>query len=323
MSILLRGLKQVTDNVTAIVSVGDDGGGSGILREDLGMLPPGDIRACILALANTEPLMEDLIQYRFKEGQLSGQNFGNLMLAAMVGISDNFEDAIQKFSDIFAITGRVLPVTTSEMILKAKLSDGSWVTGESKIPRIAQRRGARIEELLLEGDQPSALEDAILAILNADIVVLGPGSLYTSVIPNLLVDGVREALQVTEAKRIYVPNIMTQPGETDGYTVKDHVHELMKHSAMGIVDFVFANTTVLDLQTARNYAAEKSYPVELTQMDRQWLSDNHIGVIEGSFCEVYKGYVRHDAAKMADHMVTLIDTKVYRNKRYMTPLDQT
>ena len=185
LSTMLRGLKYYTSNITAIVTVGDDGGGSGTLREDLGILPPGDIRNCILALADTEPLMEDLLQYRFKDGTLKGQSFGNLFLAAMDGISDNFEDAVQKMSSVLAVTGKVLPVTLDDMQLEAILENGNKVVGESQIPVEALNQKSKIKKLMINPENAEPLKDALDAIKEADAIVIGPGSLYTSIIPNL------------------------------------------------------------------------------------------------------------------------------------------
>ena len=236
LSTMLRGLKYYTSNITAIVTVGDDGGGSGTLREDLGILPPGDIRNCILALADTEPLMEDLLQYRFKDGTLKGQSFGNLFLAAMDGISDNFEDAVQKMSSVLAVTGKVLPVTLDDMQLEAILENGNKVVGESQIPVEALNQKSKIKKLMINPENAEPLKDALDAIKEADAIVIGPGSLYTSIIPNLLVKKIRTSVRKSDAIKIYVSNIMTQPGETDNFDVSDHVKIIKKYGGKEIVD---------------------------------------------------------------------------------------
>ena len=238
---MLRGLKKYTNNITAIVTVADDGGGSGVLREDLGILPPGDIRNCILALADTEPLMEELLQYRFKDGRLKDQSFGNLFLAAMDGISNNFEEAVQKMSSVLAVTGRVIPVTLDNMILKAKLQNGKIIDGESNIPKASIEHNSPIEEIFIEPKDAKAIVEALIAISEADAIILGPGSLYTSIIPNLLVKEITDALDKTKALRIYVSNIMTQPGESDNYSVKDHIVAIHKHARCKVVDYVLVN----------------------------------------------------------------------------------
>ena len=241
LSTMLRGLKLYTNNITAIVTVGDDGGGSGKLRADLGMLPPGDIRNCILALADTEPIMEDLLQYRFTEGTLKGQSFGNLFLAARDGISDNFEAAVQKMSSVLAVTGKVLPVTLDEMKLIAELENGNIVEGESIIPDEVIKQKSKIKNLKIEPEKAKPLLDALMAISEADAIVMGPGSLYTSIIPNLLVEDIAECINKSDAIKIYISNVMTQPGETDDFTVSDHRKTLMKYSGKNSVEYVMAN----------------------------------------------------------------------------------
>ncbi len=312
LSILLRGLKKVTTEVTAIVSVADDGGGSGVLREDLGMLPPGDIRSCILALANTEPIMEDLIKYRFSEGGLKGQSFGNLLIAALVGISGSFEEAIEKISDIVAITGRVLPVTPSETTLIATLADGQVVEGESMIPVRVLETGQPIHTIRTKEETIKALPEAVAAILEADIVVMGPGSLYTSIIPNLLVDGILEAVRTTQARRVYIPNLMTQPGETDDYSVSDHIKALLLHGSRDMIDLVLVNNGNISDDHLEYYEAEGSIPIYLTDDDKTYLKSLGIGVLAKNFMEVSKGYVRHDALGIANALVEMVGTKVYR-----------
>lgn len=315
LSVLLRGIKQVTKNVTAIVTVADDGGGSGVLREDLGMLPPGDIRNCILALANREPILMELMQYRFTEGMLKGQNFGNLMLAALVGISDNFEEAVKKINDIFAVTGQVLPVTTEDVTLRATLSSGAVVDGESKIPKAVLDSGSRIEwvELRPKAAQPSA--EVISAIAGADLILMGPGSLYTSIMPNLLVEGVADAIKKSSAIKVYIANLMSQPGETDGYSLKDYHESLVRHTYEGIISHIFVNREPIEAEIVGRYLAENAIPVEVTQADRAYFKGVGVKLVEGDFLETVKGYVRHDAVKVAEMAAELVDAKVYKKNR--------
>ena len=240
-SVFLRGLKKRTRNITAIVTVADDGGGSGVLREDLGMLPPGDIRNCLLALANIEPTMKEVMQYRFTEGALKGQSFGNLFLAAMNGLYGNFEVALYKMSQIFAITGKVLPVTLNDINLIAKLKNGKIVKGESRIPKEVKDDKTYIERVYLDEQEAVPLDEVINSIENADIIIMGPGSLYTSIIPNLLVNGVVDAIEKSKAPKVYICNIMTQPGETDDHNVLDHVNAIVKHTNKNIIDYVISN----------------------------------------------------------------------------------
>jgi len=299
LSILLRGLKELTQEITAVVTAADDGGGSGVLREDLGMLPPGDIRNCILALANKEPILQDLLQYRFDEGRLKGQNFGNLMIAAMQGISDNFEDAIMKISDIFAITGEVFPVSEEPLVLYAKLEDGITVRGESTIPLESVKRGAGIAEIWLEPSDATTSERIVKRVGEADIVILGPGSLYTSIIPNLLVENLVTAVNETKAEVIYICNVMTQPGETDHYQASDHLKSLFKHTKLTHVDCLIVNNGRLASDQIEHYLKEDSSPVYVTEKCRKWLENTGIKVLEDNFIEIKKGYVRHNALKIA------------------------
>ena len=227
LSMLLKGIKKYTNNITAVVTVGDDGGSSGRLREEMGVLPPGDIRNCIAALADDEDLITKLFQYRFKTGEgLEGHSFGNLFLTALCAITGNMVRAVKESSNVLNIRGVVLPATLDDMKLAAKFEDGRIIKGESNIPEAH----GKIERLFTEPSDCQALPEVIAAIHDADLIILGPGSLYTSVIPNLLVSGIAEAVFQSGAKKIYVCNIMTQPGETDNYTVASHVNALISHA---------------------------------------------------------------------------------------------
>ena len=297
LSTMLRGLKQYTSHITAIVTVGDDGGGSGKLREDLGMLPPGDIRNCILALADTEPLMEDLLQYRFTEGSLKGQCFGNLFLAAMAGISENFEDAVQKMSSVLAVKGKVLPVTLDDMKLVAELENGEIIEGESKIPSEVIVRNTRIKKIAIKPIDAKPLEEAIKAINNADVIIMGPGSLYTSIIPNLLVKGIPEAICKSPAKKVYISNVMTQPGETDGFKVSNHLKVLMDYGVAENIDYVIANNGIIPPDIKEKYAKENA---ELVVLDYENISNLNVKVIEADLVKITKRYVKHNAEKLAE-----------------------
>ena len=297
LSTMLRGLKQYTSHITAIVTVGDDGGGSGKLREDLGMLPPGDIRNCILALADTEPLMEDLLQYRFTEGSLKGQCFGNLFLAAMAGISENFEDAVQKMSSVLAVKGKVLPVTLADMKLIAELENGEIIEGESKIPSEVIVRNTRIKKIAIKPIDAKPLEEAIKAINNADVIIMGPGSLYTSIIPNLLVKGIPEAICKSPAKKVYISNVMTQPGETDGFKVSNHLKVLMDYGVAENIDYVIANNGIIPPDIKEKYAKENA---ELVVLDYENISNLNVNVIEADLIKITKRYVKHNAEKLAE-----------------------
>ncbi|PRR80606.1 Gluconeogenesis factor [Clostridium liquoris] len=313
LSTMLRGLKYYTSNITAIVTVADDGGGSGDLREDLGILPPGDIRNCILALSDTEPLMEELLQYRFKDGRLKNQNFGNLFLAAMNGISGNFEEAVQKMSSVLAVTGKVVPVTLDNLTLTARLKNGSIVKGESNIPKETINQNSPIERVFIEPMDAKALSEAVNAIREADAIILGPGSLYTSVIPNLLVKDISSAIQKTDAVKIYVSNIMTQPGETDGYTVSDHIKSIFKHGGNGIVDYVIVNVGKVEKEMEGRYKEEASH---LVQIDEEEIKNLNVKIIGGDFVSVKNGLIRHNSEKLASILIeTIMDKKLLYDRK--------
>jgi uncharacterized cofD-like protein len=237
LSTLLRGLKQHSSRITAIVTVADDGGSSGRLRRSLGVHPPGDFRQCIAALADTEPLMQSLFEYRFGEGDLGGHAFGNLFIVAMTGITGSFESALRGSSRVLAVRGRIVPSTLEHVTLFAELEDSSVLKGEHQVPH----GDAPIRRVFLEPQDPPAYPEAVSAILDADLVVLGPGSLYTSVLPNLLVPHIAQALAATKARVVYVANVATQPGETDGYTLDDHVDAIRRHLGRPVVQCVLAN----------------------------------------------------------------------------------
>lgn len=313
LSTMLRGLKYYTSNITAIVTVGDDGGGSGALREDLGMLPPGDIRNCILALADTEPLMEDLLQYRFTEGRLKGQSFGNLFLAAMDGVSDNFVGAVQKMSSVLAVTGKVLPVTLDDMKLMAQLDNGNVVEGESDIPEEAFKQKSKINRLMIVPEDAKPLEEALQAIKDADAIVMGPGSLYTSVIPNLLVKGIVSEIKKSSAYKIYISNVMTQPGETDGFKVYDHIKVLKKYGGKDIVDCVIANNGSISDEMKKKYKDKNS---DIVTIDRDKLKDFGIEIVEKNLIKVSKGTIKHDSDYLAQVLVeTIMEKKLLYDRR--------
>jgi len=305
LSVLLRGLKKYTSNITAIVTVADDGGGSGILREDLGMLPPGDIRSCILALANTEPTMEKLLQFRFKEGMLKGQSFGNLLLAAMNEIYGSFEVAIKETSNVLAVTGKVLPMTLENVTLYAVLENGHVIKGESKIPLKNKELGSRIDYIYMEPKISYPLDEAITAIEEADVIALGPGSLYTSVIPNLLVNNMVGKIHSARAPKVYISNVMTQPGETDGYTVLDHVNAILKHSQEDFLDYVIANIEEIPEETLRKYIFDGSEPVVLGDSDEDILEKKGIKLIKENLVDIKKDYIRHDSMKLSQILMDI------------------
>ncbi|MHB1420121.1 MAG: gluconeogenesis factor YvcK family protein [Bacillota bacterium] len=258
LSVLLKGLKKYTSNLTAIVSVADDGGSSGRLRGELGILPPGDVRNCLLAMADTEDLMEHLLDYRFSKGEgLEGHNLGNLILAALEDITGNLEQAIREVSRVLAVRGQVLPATLSPITLCALMEDNSEVRGESNITGA----GKSIKRLSLEPGDCQPLEAALKAIEEADAIILGPGSLYTSVLATLLVPGMANALKMARGPVFYVCNVMTQPGETDYFTVSEHIQALISHCGVGVVDSVIANISRIPPRLLKKYRDMGAYPV--------------------------------------------------------------
>lgn len=319
LSVLLRGLKEYTSNLTAIVTVADDGGGSGVLREDLNMLPPGDIRACILALANTEPNMEKLLEYRFEEGDLKGQNFGNLFIAAMNGIYGNFETAIRETSNVLAVTGKVLPMTLEDVVIYAELENGSTIKGESEIPIKNLELSSKIERIYMEPKMSDPLVESVEAIKEADIIVLGPGSLYTSVIPNLLVNNIIDTIHSAKGKKVYITNVMTQPGETNEYTVLDHINGILAHSKEDFLDYVVANVEEIPVETLEEYISDGSEPVFLGKNDEKTLNSKGIRLVKGNLVEIKKDYIRHDSTELSRLLIEIADkelkNKIKKSKR--------
>ena len=296
LSTMLRGLNKYTKNLTAVVTVADDGGGSGVLRRDIGMPPPGDIRHCMESLANVEPIMERLLTYRFQEGSLAGQSFGNLILAALNGVTGSFEEAVAQMSQVLAITGRILPVTSADVQLEAVFENGARVVGESKISSFKKEQDCRIAHVALLPERPAALPAALQAIREADLILMGPGSLYTSVIPNLLVEGVVEAICRSEALKIYVCNIMTQEGETEGYTAADHVDALLSHGAPGLVDLCLANSAPVRPGLVEKYREEDAAPI---LVDRERIRAMGLELEEYPVASEGGDYARHDPDRLA------------------------
>lgn len=294
LSMLLSGVKNITNNLTAVVTVGDDGGSSGRLRESMGILPPGDIRHCITALADDEDLVTKLFKYRFKNGEgLEGHSFGNLFLTALCAITGDMVSAVKASSNVLSIRGRVLPSTLDDMKLVAELEDGRIIHGESTIPEAH----GKIKRLFTEPANCKALPEVIEAIKNAELIILGPGSLYTSVTPNLLIKEIAEEIAKSNAKKIYVCNIMTQPGETDNYKVSDHLKALIQHAGSDkIVDAVLVND-YLPANLADKYQKSGSYPVLLDAPEVKKLG---IKVFAKKLIEDSReGLVRHSSNRVA------------------------
>lgn len=313
ISTMLRGIKKYTNKITAIITVADDGGGSGMLRTDMNMVAPGDVRNCMLALADMEMAMDSLLNYRFDSGRLSGQSMGNLILAAMYKLSDeDFTEAVKKTCQVLAVKGRVLPVTNRNVNLGARLSDGSVVLGESTIPVSAFKNRQSISELFLIPKKVEPAEDVIKSINEADLIVLGPGSLYTSIIPNILVEGVSEALKNAKAKKLYVCNIMTQKGETDNYTAYDHVRAINSHAGCDIIDYCIVNDEPIPDNMKLKYKINNSYPVVV---DAPEFTKNGIQLFSCKVLDVSKGYIRHDYDNLAEAVMDLCYLTKTKNKR--------
>ena len=309
LSTMLRGLKKYTRNLTAIVTVADNGGGSGMLRQDLGMPPPGDIRHCMESLANTEPIMEKLLTYRFTEGVLAGQSFGNLILAALNGVTGSFEAAVAEMSHVLAITGRVVPVTSADVQLEAVFENGARVVGESQIAACKKEQDCRIHHVALIPDHPRATPAAIAAIGEADLILLGPGSLYTSVIPNLLVEGVARAVAQADAPKLYICNIMTQDGETEGYTAADHLEALLVHGAPGLLDLCLANTAPVDPGLLEKYREEDAAPLNV---DRERIAKLGLELVERPVASERGSYARHDPDRLARAILEIYRRRAMR-----------
>ena len=318
LSTMLRGLKKYTKNLTAVVTVADNGGGSGMLRQDLGMPPPGDIRHCMEALANTEPVMEKLLTYRFTEGSLSGQSFGNLILAALNGITGSFETAVTQMSQVLAITGQVIPVTSADVQLEAVFENGARVVGESQIAAFKKKQDCRIHHVNLIPRSPRATRAALEAIGEADLILLGPGSLYTSVIPNLLVEGVAQAVAQADAPKIYICNIMTQDGETEGYTAADHLEALLVHGAPGLLDLCLANSAPVDPGLLEKYQEEGAVPLTV---DRERVARLGLELVERPVASERGNFARHDPDRLAQAVLEIYRRRAVRifrgERRYM------
>jgi len=308
LSTLLLGLKEYTENITAIVTVTDDGGGSGILRREFGILPPGDIRNCLLSLANTSDKMGQLLNYRFDSGSLQGQSFGNLFLLALNNISTSFSEAVADMSQILAITGQVLPVSNENVALAATFADGSRVVGETSITAAKKERGLDIRSVSLIPEHATALPQALEAIREAELIVLGPGSLYTSVIPNLLVEGIAEAVAASRALKIYVLNIMTQEGETERFSGADHVRALLDHG--GSVDVCLYNTQEIPDRLAARYMPEDSEPLRPSTEDFRNLGVRLFG---GDMLSRNGQLARHDPLRLAYNVMLCAETFDHRN----------
>lgn len=299
LSTLLQGLKEYTSNITAIVTVADDGGSSGRLREELDVLPPGDIRNCLVALADAGPLMEQLFQFRFNGGKdLKGHNFGNLFISAMSKVTGDFEQAVKASSKVLAIRGNVVPATLTKVVLKARHKDGTETIGESKIPKSE----SPIDRMYIKPSDSRPTVEALSEIKKANAIVLGPGSLYTSVMPNLLIDGMYEAIKQSKAVKIYACNVMTQAGETDNYRASDHIKAIVDHTGREVIDYCIVNTGRVPEGLLEKYEEESAYPINV---DEEKIKELGCEVVKANVINT-RDFVRHDSQKLARIIIELI-----------------
>lgn len=300
MPVLLRGLKGLPIKLTALVTVADDGGSTGKLREDMSIPAPGDIRNVIAAMSVAEPMLIKLFQHRFDVGNgLSGHSLGNLLLAAMTSITGDFNTGIKEISRVLNVKGRIYPITDQNVSLHAEMTDGTVISGESKIP-LANKR---IKRVYLTPEPIKALSKAIEAIKRADLIVISPGSLYTSILPNLIVPRIGDAIRKSNGKVVYVCNVMTQAGETTGYTASDHVQAINEHIGSGCIDSIIVHNKPIKEVSRHIYAEENAEPV-IYDMDR--LIDLKLEIIEDDIVEYHRSAVRHNTRKIAQLLYSLI-----------------
>ncbi|NPC94262.1 YvcK family protein [Bacillus sp. WMMC1349] len=300
LSVLLRGLKHHSVDITAVVTVADDGGSSGRLRNELKIPPPGDVRNVLAALSDVEPLVENLFQHRFnKGGDLIGHSLGNLMLAAMTNITGDFFHAVTEMSKVLNVRGKVLPAANTSVVLHAEMDDGQIISGESVIPSY----GRRIKRVFLTPEKIEPLPETIDVIRKADLIILGPGSLYTSILPNLLVPKIREEILNASAKKVYICNVMTQPGETLYYSAADHVEALNQHMGTPFIETILVNNEEIPDDIRARYAQELAQPV---QFNIESLTLMGLEVIKDQIVTYENGVIRHDTHKVASLLVDLL-----------------
>lgn len=303
LSVLLRGIKKYTSNITAVVTVADDGGSSGRLREEFSMIPPGDLRNCLVALADTEPLMEKLFQYRFSgNSDLTGHSFGNLFITAMGEVTGDMELALKESSKILAVRGEVYPSTTENIKLSAIMTDGSVIWGESNIPE-SKKSIKRVE---IHPRHAEAVKSSLDAIKKADIIILGPGSLYTSIIPNLLVEDIALEIAKSKAIKIYICNVMTQIGETDNYTASMHLKAIIDHAGDNIVDYIIINNSIIDNKTLQKYREKNQF---LVNIDVEEVEKLGVNIEEADIIDI-KEMIHHDSNKLASTIM-----KIYQDNK--------
>ena len=300
LSVMLRGLKAKTYNLTAVVTVADDGGSTGRIRQDLDIIAPGDLRNCLVALADKEGLMEKLFAHRFGgSGNLTGHSFGNLFIAALIEVLGDVEEAMDATSKVLRVRGKVIPSSAEKLRLNAEMTDGRIVEGESQIPRAH----GKIKRVFTTPEHPRAIQSAVDAIREADAIVLGPGSLYTSIMPNLCVPDIVQAVRTSKAPKIYICNVMTQPGETDDYTVSDHIRAINRQAGGKVIDFVIANNGDVDPAVLQRYVAHGSHPV---MIDKKKVSQTGATLVLSDLINK-ENSATHDTKKLANVLFDLIN----------------
>lgn len=308
LPVLLRGLKKYPLDITAVVTVADDGGSSGRLRDEMDIPPPGDIRNVLAALSDVEPLIEEMFQHRFNtSNELSGHSLGNLILAAMTSITGNFVHAIQEMSKVLNVNGKVLPAACESVVLHAEMEDGTVVSGESKIPY----SGKKIKRVYLTPETARPLPETIHAIRQADLIIIGPGSLYTSILPNLLVPKLGQEIVRAKAKKVYICNLMTQAGETLDFTASDHVKALYAHMKAAFLDTILVNSENVPVNVLSRYSEELAKPVHF---DLSQLYELGLEVVEGEIMSLENDVIRHDTKEVANILYTLLINETI--KRY-------
>ncbi len=309
LPVLLRGLKQYPIDITAIVTVADDGGSSGRLRNELNIPPPGDVRNVLAALSDVEPLIEEMFQHRFKAtNELSGHSLGNLILAAMTSITGDFMYAIQEMSRVLNVHGKVLPAANQSVVLHAELEDGVVISGESKIPY----SGKKIKKVFLTPDTIQPLPETLKAIRDADLIIIGPGSLYTSILPNLLVPQIGNEVCKAKAKKVYICNIMTQAGETLNYSASDHVNAIYNHMGKPFMDTILVNSEEIPLEIQARYSKEEAKPVHF---DISSLYNLGLEVIYGEIISLEYGMIRHDTNEVAKILYSLLQNETKKRHK--------
>lgn len=303
---VLSGLKHFDLDLSAIVSMADDGGSTGILRDDLGVLPPGDVRQCLVALSNSSRLMRSLMNYRFENGDLGGHSFGNLLLSALEKVTGSFEKAVDEVSKILSIKGKVIPVTTHQVRLKMILETGKVLEGEKEI-YLSQEIDDGYKKIYLDPD-PLANPKAVDEILNADLVIIGPGGLHTSLIPNLLIEGIKDAINATHAKKVFVVNLMNRKGQTTGFKVKDYVEEIKRYLGQDNLDFILVNNQMPDEDLMQAYAEQGELVINDLYEERVIQAPLLGEMKEAAKKDLIKrSLIRHDSKKLAQELIKIVN----------------